>query len=759
MRTALFIVGLCFCCICEREKLDLLTLLPYFNVEPSLNPSGADGDNIFPALQLARDQINEHPTLLQNYSLQLIKGETGCQHIPQTMVSFVKEAYQSRRENIVGLLGPRCSSSTIALAPVTNKNEVSLVMLHGSGSPVLVNRIKYFYQLGALGSTQNFVNAIVYLVQEWEKVAILFDESRQFFFDTKLILIKREEIKDKVRYVSPVSFSFLPLDVIQELRLRVVLVLCPPELTRCLICLSWMRNMTFDNYQYVYTAHTEQDLVQNMTFTYDGDEIVCSEGDMQNALGKQFLLIYSLLNSANGTLDILGTSVADYIKKYKEYRDIYNNRSEFVGQNAEFSSWTAYFYDSMWAWALVLDNLIREDPEFFNDRNSDKFYGDENKARRILEQFYSISFEGVSGHISFDNSTGYTPRSSTLIQLESEGPIRKRGKVIATIRSSTNNDIHDKPIQIPASFSIEYIRENQQLSCFFIVIGILLLVLSALMQMMTYKYRHDAAIKATTPNLLHMSYGGIYIMLLGLLVFALYSAIPLQVLWKGPFCCVLWTWTFPIGFTLSLGPVAMQTWRLYRIFIHYMNPGRFISNRVLVGGVLALLAVDVTVASMWTGLDLIQTITQPVKLSASRNYSGFKTLQEQAFCTSKWYEWWFLFILTNKTLLLLYVIALAILTRKIKNLSFTTSSLRVLVYVTVIISALGIILWFILSTPKLNPTYSFTLLSLTIVSLVVVFIVCVFLPPLLPTLKPIATEIHHVMLWLKKNNSGGCPMS
>ena len=187
MRPALFIAfNLCVCCVCGRKSLDLLVLLPYFNIEPSLNPSWADGDNIFPALLLARDQINEHPTLLQNYSLQLIKGETGCQHIPQTMVSFVKEAYYSRRENIVGLLGPGCSSSTIALAPVTNKNEVSLVMLHGSGSPVLVNRIKYFYQLGALGSTHNFVNAIVYLVQEWEKVAILYDESRQFYIDTRV---------------------------------------------------------------------------------------------------------------------------------------------------------------------------------------------------------------------------------------------------------------------------------------------------------------------------------------------------------------------------------------------------------------------------------------------------------------------------------------------------------------------------------------------------------------------------------------------
>jgi len=85
------------CTTNTKKSLDLLVLLPYFNSEHSLTPSWAEGDNIFPALQLARDQINDHSSVLQNFSLNLIRANTGCQHVSQTMLSFVQEARAGTR--------------------------------------------------------------------------------------------------------------------------------------------------------------------------------------------------------------------------------------------------------------------------------------------------------------------------------------------------------------------------------------------------------------------------------------------------------------------------------------------------------------------------------------------------------------------------------------------------------------------------------------------------------------------------------------
>ena len=727
---------------CTKRTLNLLVLLPYFNSEPSLNPSWPEGDNIFPAILLARDQVNNHSTLLQNFSLNLIRANSGCQHITQTMLGFVEEAYHNESRTVVGLLGPGCSSSSIALGPVTNRSEVGLVMLHGSGSPILANRSIYYYQLGTLGSAENFINAIVYLLQKWDEVAVFYDESRQFYSDTKSNLVT--EIHDKVKYTTPVSFLFLPLQVIRQLRLRVVIVLCPPELTRRIICLSWDKKMTYSNYQYVYTAHREQDLVQNTSFAYEGREISCSKDDMQNALNNQFLLVYNLMNPRNHTLDVLNISVPSYIDSYCKYIDVYNQNNASIGRHSEYSLWATYFYDSVWAWALVLDNLTREDPAFFHKKD---LRTNNAQASRILEQFYQINFEGISGNISFDNSTGYTHRSIKLIQPGQEGPIGQRGKTAVLIKSSDNRIEYFAPIQIPSSFPTKYIKEDQVLSWFAILLATLLLLVTSLTQVLVFRYRHDAAIKATTPKLLHLSYTGVYIMLLGLITYSLYSATPLPLHVKGKLCSVLWIWAFPIGFSLALGPVAMRTWRLYRIFIHYTNPGRFINNKFLICGVLSLFVIDITVASVWTGMDQMTTHLY----SVPSNSSGTRILHEQVLCTCSWYWWWLALVLTNKALLLLYTTTLAILTRKIKNLSFETNSLRILTYIFVIICALGISLTLILSKPGLSLNYSFTTLAMTILSLNVVLLICVFLPPLLPSLKPIFTEVGLVYSLWKKN--------
>ena len=701
-----------------KEILELLNLMPYYSKSnPSLVPSWPDGDNIFPALKLAQDQINNDPTILQNYTLELIQGRSYCQFTSLTIASFVKETFANRSRRVVGVLGPGCSSSSLALAPVTNRSEITLVMVHNSGAVALTDRKKYWYHLGNLGTTDNFVRAMIVLMTKWDRVAVLYDEARQYYLHIKEGFIKKLN-SSTVKYLFPVSLEFIPLQAIRERKLRVVLIMCPSELTRRIICLSWRENMTYGNYQYVYNSHTEDDLVQNVTFRYNKKDIMCSEREMARALANNIILVNSFKTSVKGVLRPLNATYTTFLTQYKEYRDSYNTLNQYLGAESTFSSWTGYFYDSLWAWALVLDNLTRTDPQFIDP--SSNIYGNKTKAGMIMEQFYKIEFEGVSGHFSFERATGFTPRTIDVIQID-DTMAKRLWQINITGRYG------QAPYQIPSSFPLA--RENEHLARFTALVVIAIFILIAVMQAFTYKYRDTAAIKATTPKLLHLSYCGVYIMIMGLFVFIMFSAFPLSLDLKEEFCQLLWTWTLPIGFTLSLGPVCMRTWRVYRIFIHYQNPGPFISTAVLLTGVFIMLLLDVVLAAIWTTLEEIRgslhefTFTNP----------GGK--QDQ--CTSNWL---FLIVLANKAILLLCVTTLAFLTKGIKKLSFTTSSLRVLVYITAAISTLGISLTLIFSSPKFHPNYKFVTLTTTIISLSISFIVCVFLPPLLPTLKPIAEE-------------------
>ena len=109
-----------------KQTIYLLTILPYYNPDPSLNPSWNDGDNIHPALELAEDQINNSLALLQNYTLQLVHAEGGCMEPSLTAVSFVREAFSSNRGSdlLTGIIGPACSSSAIGLAPLVNRSNL-----------------------------------------------------------------------------------------------------------------------------------------------------------------------------------------------------------------------------------------------------------------------------------------------------------------------------------------------------------------------------------------------------------------------------------------------------------------------------------------------------------------------------------------------------------------------------------------------------------------------------------------------------------
>ena len=714
----------------EKEVLYLLSLLPYFNEEPTLNPSWHEGDCIAPALHLAQDQVNAHPNILQNHRLELIMAQGGCQQVSRTIVSYVEEAYH-RGRRIAGIIGPACSSSSIALAPLTNRSEMLLVMLHGSGSPTLADRKLYPHHLGTLGSTENFVSALLYLLQNWKRVAIVFEEARLFYTDTKDKLIEKLKNTAIVEYLSPVSLYYLPLDVIRKELLRVVFVMCSPQLSRQLICFSLHLNMTYSNYQWVFMAHTESALVSPVKFRYHGETISCSEAEMAAALSHHILLVYSMNSFHTATLQPLNTTYEQYLVDYESYIDQYNARGAFVGKKSTTSDWTNYFYDSVWAWALVLDNLTKVDPNMFR-MNTSQLCRKAEHVNLIMEQFYNTKFDGISGSISYSRSTGFTPRTINLFQITNEGKIRNQSRLLARIHSHDDIKIYSHPVQISDTFPEENVRENKHLARCFAVIAAMQFLVTVCLHVVTRLNVEHPAIKASTPKLLHMSYTGVYIMLLGVFFYILHPAVPLAINIKGIFCQVFWGWTFPIGFTLAVGPVAMRTWRVYRIFVHFHNPGHFISNPVLISAVLMMLLVDILLAMTWTLIDCIETNLNMEK----RLHTNLQlmVLQVQGVCMCTHFIMWKMLLIFNKFVLLLFFTALTFLTRNIRNLSFTTNSLRVLVYLTAFITIPGVSFSFFLPLPALHPNYNFIALFGTMFALSSVLQVCVFLPPLLPTL-------------------------
>lgn len=709
----------------RREVIYLLTLLPYFNPIPALNPSWTGGNDVQPALDLAMDQINSNPGILENYTLQLVHGRDGCDVATETALGFVKHAFSFGKPGYTGVIGPGCSSSTTLLSKITET--LSLVVLHGGGSPSLSNRTLHSHLLGVLGSTVNFVEGFNNLISksQWERMALLYDDSRLYFLATKELFVKNLPADISLLF-KPVSFTFLPLDIIREQLIRIVLVMCPVELTQRIMCLAMKNGMIYQNYQFVIMSHTKQEIAKPVTFTYDQVKYDCSKADMERALDMMLLLTYNLV-PAEGEQIVSDITFVEYLNSYGDYRELYNQRA-FLLRNSTYAIWSTFYYDSLWAWALVLDNLTKSDSNFTINAE----YGNVDQSRLIVEQFYQTSFQGMSGEISFRRETGYTPRKVNISQISET--IQHH---VATIDSDRHLILEgDRGLEfIDDSFHNETLRESRGLAIFFNIASAIQISIVVFVHIVTIIYSKKPSIKATSPKLLHMSYAGVYVLLLGTFLWTLNPAAAIGVDRRPIFCNLLWTWCLPIGFTLIFCPVAMRTWRIYRIFKHYLNPGKFISDPFLIGCVVGFLVIDLIIAVTWTAVDFYVTTTTVYVIP---NNGQTSVIGVKMDCTCDYSPVWLGVIFSYKVCTLFAVTLFAFLTRKIANRSFATSSLRILVFLLAIVMPLGFSVYFMVIFFNLDGPmnyFSFTTLCILLNGIGALCVVCIFIPPLIPIFK------------------------
>ena len=722
----LLLVWCCSILVCCQETPDkkviyLLSLLPYYNTDPSISPSFDHGQNIQPALELAQDQINNSSTLLENYTLKLVFAQDGCNIASVTSLSYVKEAF-STRGRFTGIVGPTCSASTIELSSLTNRTQLNLVTVHDAGSTTLADRIRYPFMLGTLGSADGFAQALVNLLKmaRWKRVAVLYDDSR---VDTKrnlLAKIQQLNVTLQVEFSSPVSPTFIPLAAFEQSHLRIAFVLCPATLSRKIICLSFNRSFIYRAHQWAFMGHQLEDLLQPIEFVFDGIHYNCSMSDMATALEMSLLLTYSL-KTANESMQLVVSNISyeEYLHYYTKYREKYNREDiRASARNSTYTFWAANVYDTVWAWALVLDNLTKTQESF--EVGSD--YGNLQQSEMIVEQFYRTRFQGVSGEISFDRDTGYTNRAVDITQVRNATPHSDQGQ------ESTEF------IFIQDSFP-STVRENRVFTSITASVIIIQIFVVAALHILAVIYRKRPSIKASSLKLLHISYIGAYMVGLGSFLYFLFLATHFPIKFRSYFCQLMWSWCLPIGFILSMVPIVTRTWRIYRIFKHYLNPGPFISNPILIGCVVVLLFPVLVVSTTWNVIDPYRV----EKIFGERISTTGVQVKEVCNCT--YHYVWLALILAYLTAILLLLSIFSLLTRNIENRSFATTAMRVLAYIMTASFLFGFPLFYFMDAVSFDSNHATAVFAILINIMLTAFTACTFVPPVLPILQSLRQRV------------------
>ena len=720
----------------DKSPLYFLSLLPYPDPRPLYQPSWDEGPTLFIAEQLAVDHINQRNDILTNYTVQIVKGDSGCNLELKAFLTFVQYLVHNKEMKIAGVVGPGCSTSTAAVSPLMMRSGIALINIHIAGSLQLADRQRYSNSFSMLDSTEVFVDASLALIaqNQWSQFATLYDASRLYYYRTVQEFERNitRRSNTTLAYSSAVYDTFIPLDVIKQQYIRIIFLFVGPDFLSKVFCLAFHLDMLFPLHQWVIISRTAQE-IRPISFLYGGRNYSCDAADVARVSYGSLIIHYQLTALEKDNLTDTGVSYETFSKQYLERISEFNANSSSK-DNIDPSFWAASFYDAVWALALGLNNSI-EDLEDQNLSLSRYSYGQPTITSIVKQSILDLSFQGVSGLINFKASDGYTTRVVNLYQIHDSN-----ATLVAYFSNGSILNIQPDGYQyVDSNFDEVFSSPIPAVLAAFVLLAMAVaVVLAVVINIVTLIYVKYRTVKASSPQLTYIAFAGCYV-----IIFAevLYTVSMVSTKYPGSRCIpdYMWRSMIHIGLTLILSIIATRTWRIYRIFIYFENPGHFLSNRALVGIICTLMLVDVVVLVVWV-------VTDPLEPCVTSQYTDSGTqpfISTLVVCTQNYPLAWFGGLLGYNYLLMLLALWLTLKSRHIHSKAFRTRGLTLLVYITSLVTGVGFPLYAVLNITESRIAEFVTLASvLGIVIYLTIFLL--FLPPLLPLLHEKFPQIKRV---------------
>ncbi len=720
--------------VAARKDLYILTLMPYFvpGFAFELHYSFDVGNAFYPALQLAAEMVNNRTDLLQGYNLKLLVENSGC-IVPFRGTEGLITGLSLGKDNypVAGVIGSVCSTSSIALAEMCGREEVSLLNIYFAGTPVLNNRTKYPFSYGSLDSVDVIADAVVALIkrQSWRDVSVIYDSSRFYYYSLAKMLgeavdIYNDRAEDDISLtqLSVSDTNFKPETVISiQNKNRIVVFMADGKLLLLrMLCLLHSRGIKFPNYMFIM-AGTFQVQPDSVEFMLNSETMVsCSFSTIEAILNTSVLIDYQLESTDKYGIKFSGISLNTFKKLYGERLDMFNQET---GSNLPALTDAAILYDSLWSLSLALNHSM--------DRvnlSTYSYLGQQQNTKIIRSELEKLDFEGVSGRVSYNSTTGRVKQNISISLLS--------GKKLGFYTSSSNR------ITIVATeFNVSFISDIFDVEIIFIpnyllYLVVLLSVISLAgivsLHIATFVYRKHNSVKASSLRLSQVSYASCYAFIVIILLNVIIQGGFLGIIEPDTTCILqhILDILFALSLTLLFGSTCLRTWRLYRIFVHYLDPGKFLSDSYLLiaMGVLLVLTVVLVVPPVFINRYFIEFDDQ----TAEDNTEPVST--KIAVCGRSNYIIWFFFNLSVTWVLMSVLLLLTYQTRKIAQKNFSTKLTIFMLYFMAFFLPLmvGVYLVFSIQLTYHDMIVRFLFFSLLMETLIVITIILVFIPPLMP---------------------------
>lgn len=726
----------CYLAFAAAHNITLVVMAPF----PDNETQGWNkGIALIPGALIAAREINNSTEILPDFNLQLVVADSGCSTTSKATISLLRDIYENKDHQVVGIVGPGCSAAALKVSNFTSRHQVSLIHVTPSATTPELEDPKRNTTYATISSALLYVECFVELMNhnKWKYVATLEDEARIYFKQTHSKFVKTLEGMSGIRlahmgsmFIGKNRNNDIPLDDIRQERARVVLVFAGRNAAQKLMCHAYHENMTYPDYQWVFHDRTSDDLLTDVEpFWVNGKNISCSKTEMVAATNRVILNVFNVTQkNRTMTLPLFQKTYEEYNEEYHEEFERYKqeNNETYNVSAEDVNEYANSYHDAVWAFAIALHNASKHGVNlttYQHNRNGD--------TKIIAEHLSRVSFSGVSGPIVFQNQTRSV---RTLIQIKQifDGNATSIGSYDRSRREKIDiesdmaefiNDTYKEAKEV-------YLKIHKAVGACIILITVFLTALVAFVQFANIYWYHRSSIKATSPNLSHLIFSGCYLFSIFVILYSIIESLDEISVIGYSIVCNAMVWCLLFGYSLIFGTVFFKVWRVYRLFNHFRNasPGVLLSDNALVLFVCLILLVDLLICISWNSFDPLMMQSQSVPSSnPQQKVSKFH-------CDCEHWDYWIGTIAAFKGVIIIPLLVLTILNRRIKRRNFKhTRNTTILIYSTTLMVGIGIPLYFLLQGG--NAYSGILILSAILLCTILLCCLTLFLPPIIQTLK------------------------
>ena len=724
-----------------KYPLYFLVMGPYPD-SPPLNPSWRGGPAVVPAAIVAKDLINAQPDILEDYTIEFLMADSGCNVTTKATNSIVSDVFYCQRvvtqRPVVGIIGPGCSESTISIAHLVTDDQLSLVQIAPTAtSPSLNNTMLFPNTFRPIVSALGIVDTYIALIERrnYNHVGALYEIERSFQttvytdFHTKL-----QQAKKKVTSYGLLD-TYIP---VREFRneTRVIFVFASSGFAVKILCIARHLDMLYPKFQFIFSNRRPKNFNTSVNYTMDGEMFICSSEEMlQTVYGMVFHDFRLARQDKDCPTQAGNVSFNMFSELYEEALDDHLASNGLTEDDVVDTEHHSNYFDATWALALSLNNSLPRLKEMGLSL-SDYRYGMPEITKIVRDQLLNVDFEGMRGRVNFSSST-HDGTNVTIIDIEQ---VLVEYSTDATLVGFYDPLQHEKlelfnnAMLIDAEFDLDYVSPHVSLGIVASFIIVILFVALFLCQVASVVWGRCKSVKAASPNLNHLIFSGCYLSLVGAVIYTnAFVFVDVSTLPKKdliiPIHCSALQWTGTMTYSLVFGTLCVKRWRIYRIFTEFKAlPMKVLHDNVLIMIALFPLVIDVIINFVWSTVD-------PWYFHNKQDNSSSLT---QATCRLNHGIVWTACIAVPKGLLTAVVLYLAIATRRIPRKEFRqTKSINILIYALFTLTGILAPLFYIfqLTVSVATVSVSYFIFCLFEFTFVILCIVLVLLPPLIPPIK------------------------